>query len=156
MSPPFVTTRPFSPRNNPVCRRFRDRANYRNIKVTWQKNGGIVCLLWRIKRWIFSLRSKKMRFIWNRVNNQILGEIRLDLNPLKRRNICTRNNFLKKNFYWSVYDRGYFSEIWRSSYEWYHPHPTIRPMGIRVRIHVVPQNSLLVQKGALIQKKEKT
>ena len=61
---------------NLVCRRCTNWANYRNFKATWQKFGGILCLLWRMiresKGKFCSLKSK-MLFIWNRVNNQILG-----------------------------------------------------------------------------------
>ena len=46
----FVTSRPFSQRNNLVCRRCRNWADFCIIKVTWQKYGGIVCLIWQIEK----------------------------------------------------------------------------------------------------------
>ena len=49
----IVTTRPFSLRNNLVCRPT-NLVNYRNIKVTWQKYGDVVCPLWRIENQILT------------------------------------------------------------------------------------------------------
>ena len=54
---PFVTTRPFSHRNNLISRGCEKWANYRNILVTWQKYGGIVCLLW-------PLNSEKKKYLY--------------------------------------------------------------------------------------------
>ena len=55
----FVTTRPFSQRNNLVCKWCTNWANYPNIKVTWQ-NMAVLCVCCgdsKIK--YYSIRSKK-------------------------------------------------------------------------------------------------
>ena len=51
----------------------------------------------------FIIQGVKMHFIWNRVKIKSLVNSNLDLNPLKRRNICMWSNFRQtifmKNFY---------------------------------------------------------
>ena len=82
----------------------------RNIKVIWQNCGGTVCLLSRKIKFVYSLRSKKC----------VLYEIEsimnsnLDLNPLQKKNNCTRNNF--QHSYCSVYEV-ISQRKWLSSYK---------------------------------------
>ena len=87
----FVTTRGSSLRNNLVCRRCRNWANFHNVKVTWQKFAGIVCLLWRFESKKF--KELDMRFIW--VHNQIVSEFkfRFKSSENKKRIACTLSNF---------------------------------------------------------------
>ena len=114
-------TMPFSLRNNLVCRRCTNWANYCNIKVTWQKYGSIVCLLWWIKKYKFcSLKSEKC-FLYEIVSIiKSLVNSNLDLNSLYK---YMWSNFwqtltILENFYCSVYEV-ISQRKWPSSYECY-------------------------------------
>ena len=72
----------------------------------------------------FIIQGVKMHFIWNRVKIKSLVNSNLDLNPLKRRNICMHSissgKQFKKNFLCSVY-KVISQGKWLSSYKWLSP-----------------------------------
>ena len=75
----FVTIRPFSLWNNLICRRCGNRANYSNIKVTWQKYHG------ESKNNLFSLMSKKCGLYEIESILKSLVNSNLDLNSQRKK-----------------------------------------------------------------------
>ena len=110
-----VTTRPFSLRNNLVCRRCTNWTNYCNIKVTWQNIAAWCVSCGESKSKFYNLRGKKWAL--NEIESIInsLMNSNLDLNPLKRRNIYPRSNFRRTRLFLRANDRVVTNEQFLSS-----------------------------------------